>query len=191
MSKARASERLIDLPNLLSLSRIPLAAVPWLAPTSLELLLACMVVAGLTDWLDGLAARRAAGGTPLSSTGAWLDPLCDKVFVASAAVLVVATHPVPLWLLPVVLARDLLQAALFAVYLGSRLRRWIRYDYTAGKLGKATTVAQFLVIAAIAADLTTWVVPLAWVACALGVAAAGDYGRRALDALRHPVRPDR
>src|SRR5207247_1836226 len=86
--------------NVLSLSRIPLGgAFAWaLAGPSRGhgrwwLPWAILFAAGLSDVLDGWCARRAfaralgpsgarAGATP-SGTGAWLDPICDKVFVAS------------------------------------------------------------------------------------------------------------
>lgn len=42
--------------------------------------LPCLAVAGLTDWLDGLAARWLPGSSP-SVLGSYLDPLADKVLI--------------------------------------------------------------------------------------------------------------
>ena len=47
------------LPNLLTLVRIPLAALIWLAPTNPAWLLGLMVGAAVSDFLDGWFARRA------------------------------------------------------------------------------------------------------------------------------------
>lgn len=69
--------------------------------------LAIFVVAGLTDGLDGLLARR----TGKTTLGAWLDPVADKLLVAT--MFVVLTLPLehllvrlPVWLTVLVLSRD-------------------------------------------------------------------------------------
>lgn len=177
-----------DLANVLSLSRVPLAAVPWLAPRDTTLLFVCLVVAAVTDWADGWAARRAAGGEEPGGAGVWLDPLCDKVFVASVVVLVFATHPDHLWLLPLLLVREIAQAALLGFYEWTRLRPWVKFDFTAGKLGKATTVAQFVFVGAVAVE-RPWVVELAWLSFALGAGSVVVYVQRAFHALHHPSGP--
>ena len=69
--------RFLTLPNLLSLARIPLAAVfvvvddPWKMSTIL-------VAAALTDFFDGKIARAR---DTVSRAGQYLDPICDKLFV--------------------------------------------------------------------------------------------------------------
>ena len=76
---------LLSLPNLLSLSRLPLGGLFWvtLGPTTMRGLLALgvMVLAAATDVLDGWVARRR--GLETAGTGAWLDPFCDKMFVGA------------------------------------------------------------------------------------------------------------
>lgn len=174
--------RLSALPNLLSLVRIPLAAVPWFDPASLPLLFGTMVAAAVSDWLDGWTARRLARGGPVSGTGAWLDPLCDKVFVASALALVVVSARPPAWALPVVLARELSQAPLVLWY---RLRRAQgrapRFDFRAGPLGKLTTVVQFVAVGALALRVAWAHVPVV-ASGALGLLATVSYLRRGLRA---------
>jgi len=71
--------------------------------------LAIFLLAGATDALDGLIARRAGQKTDL---GAWLDPMADKLLLVSA--FVVLTVPdtslrfrIPLWLTILVISRDL------------------------------------------------------------------------------------
>ena len=77
------SERVITLPNALSFARI--LGVPvflWLilVPQADLWALALLVLAGITDWLDGAIAR-ATGQT--SKLGAMLDPLADRLYIAA------------------------------------------------------------------------------------------------------------
>ena len=71
--------------------------------------LVTFAVAGATDALDGLIARRTGQFTTL---GAWLDPMADKLLVATMFVML--TVPglgtvvrLPLWLTVLVLSRDI------------------------------------------------------------------------------------
>ena len=48
------------------------------------------VLAAVTDWLDGLIARKMG---QLSQFGAFLDPVADKIMVATALILLVQQHP--------------------------------------------------------------------------------------------------
>lgn len=63
------------------------------------------LLATLTDVLDGYLARR---WNEISDLGKILDPLADKVFVGALVVLLLAKGSLPLWLVLVVLGRDLL-----------------------------------------------------------------------------------
>ncbi len=66
------------LPNGLSLARLALGlALPWLPA---DWRLGAVLVAAITDLLDGLTARWLRAG---SETGRVLDPLADKVFILS------------------------------------------------------------------------------------------------------------
>jgi len=181
----------VNLPNLLTLSRVPLAAVPWLDLGSTVLLVATLAVAGLTDVLDGLAARwlRARRlrrheppgrvATP-SSVGAWLDPVCDKTFVASMLVVVfVAVRP-EAHLVLLVATREILQVPLVTLaWAVPAFRKRVSFDYTAGVPGKAATVVQLVTLAAIRLGLPG-ATPLAWSAAALGAYAAAFYLARAI-----------
>ena len=67
-------------------------------------------VAGLTDLLDGLIARKFSRRTDL---GAWLDPMADKLLIV--ATVIVLTLPglglvntLPIWLTILVISRDVL-----------------------------------------------------------------------------------
>jgi len=96
--------------NMLSLSRIPLALMAcWFvwrgdpAATAMAMLLAVA-----TDALDGWVARRT--GTE-SDWGRILDPLADKIAFAAFLVCLTLLGRVPLWLVLVVVGRDLLIGA--------------------------------------------------------------------------------
>ena len=182
-------KNLLSLPNLLSLSRIPLGGAFWLVlgPSARGSLWAFLVmgVAALTDVLDGYLARRQAqrvGGTPEldGGTGAWLDPICDKLFVGAVlAAIIVRRHPAPL-IIALILTRELVQLPLGIAYrFIPTLRSWLRYDFRASLLGKAATVAQFLAITALILDHPSNAT-FAVIAFGLGIAALADYMRRAI-----------
>src|ERR1700744_3635537 len=80
------------LPNALTILRIvlvPFFAVAFVMPGDLARLIAFLVfvVAGVSDWLDGFAARKLKAG---SDFGRMLDPIADKVLVAVALMMLVA-----------------------------------------------------------------------------------------------------
>jgi phosphatidylglycerophosphate synthase len=183
-------QTLMSLPNLLSLSRIPLGGAFWLTlgPTAAESVwaFAVMAVAAVTDVLDGHLARRQARkagdaqAEPGGGTGAWLDPICDKLFIAAVlAAIIVRRHPPPL-LIGLILTRELVQVPLGVAYrFIPTLHSWLRYDFRASVLGKAATVAQFLAIAALILDHPAIEI-FALIAFALGIAALVVYMRRAI-----------
>lgn len=68
------------------------------------------LVAGVTDALDGLIARRAGQRTTL---GAWLDPMADKLLLVTTFIVLTVpavplTNHIPLWLTVLVISRDVL-----------------------------------------------------------------------------------
>jgi phosphatidylglycerophosphate synthase len=157
---------------------LALAAVVWIRPGRVAFLLPIMIVAAITDVLDGWFARRAR--LPSSSPGRWLDPLCDKTFVVSVLASVWFAHRSPLWLLALVASRELIQGPVLAIYhLVPGLRDRIRFDVRAAAIGKVATVAQFLAVGAIVLR-HPWQMPLAVGAGLVGTAAAVYYIRRAL-----------
>lgn len=164
-------------PNLLTLSRIPLAAVfPWVV----DLPLAAMAVlgaAGLTDVLDGWVARRSRHATTL---GKVLDPIADKVFFVTVAVSLIAAGRMPLWGLPLLLLRDFaeLVAGTWIARHPAELRAHVARA-SALRAGKLATFGQFL--AATAALLAPPAVPATLVAAGIAGAVAGvAYARREL-----------
>lgn len=163
----------------MTLIRIPMAGLVWLAPGSPAYVLSLMALAGVTDMLDGFLARRYKhhAGTPdLRDAGAWLDPLCDKVFIVSALAAVVWSARPPLWTLPLIASREILQVPMLGYLRYKGVLR--RYDFHAAIVGKLATVAQFAAVAAILLRHPS-ALPMAWLAGLVGAAAATYYFRRA------------
>lgn len=130
---------MLNLPNLLSLFRIPLA----LAFLHDDVLwrLGVLFLALLTDGLDGFLARRQ-GQT--SSFGTLLDPITDKFFVIFTLGILLSENTLPVWNVVAMLCRDI-SVAIFGVYLllSSQLGA---YRFRAIWSGKVTTVLQFAVL---------------------------------------------
>ena len=97
--------RIINIPNILTLGRIIITPVIVYAILKGEpkLALAMMVVAGVTDMLDGAIARYFNQRT---TVGAYLDPLADKLMLISTFVALFLINEVPLFLFLAVVFRD-------------------------------------------------------------------------------------
>lgn len=97
----------MTLPNYISMARGafgPVLGAAYVADAVVpEAMLAGVAVAGLSDWLDGYVARRMR---LTSVAGTYLDPLGDKIFVASVAAALAAKGGIPLWLATSMVARD-------------------------------------------------------------------------------------
>ena len=78
--------------------------------------LAALTLLGLTDYLDGLLARRD-GSTPL---GKLLDPIADKIFIAVFMVPLVDLGILPLWIVWPIFFREFLVTELRRFYTASR-----------------------------------------------------------------------
>jgi cardiolipin synthase len=95
------------LPNAISLMRIALVVpIVWLMIEGrFERAIVLFFIAGFSDGVDGYLAKRFGWHTRL---GAMLDPVADKLLVASAFITLVYTSHVPLWLAAVVVLRDVI-----------------------------------------------------------------------------------
>jgi len=160
---------LVTWADLLTALRVPLAAAfPLVSEPAWQL--AIVGAAAASDFFDGMLARRFGS----SRTGAVLDPIADKLFMAAAFLTVARSgvlHPVEI---VGVLARDIVAALGYA---GSWLkRRPVALPARAG--GKAVTVLQLLTLAAciMASPLAR---RIAWATAGVGLYAIWDYGRAA------------
>ena len=94
--------------NVLSLSRLPAAAGCMgviLADGPVAWSLGLILVAAVSDWLDGSIARWS--GT-VSEWGKVLDPLCDKIAAAGVGLILAIKGLLPVWFIVLVVARDVL-----------------------------------------------------------------------------------
>ena len=169
------------LAHLLTVVRIPLAAVFWLVATRPLWALVVLAIAAATDVLDGRVARRArrlgATGT-LAELGAWLDPLCDKVFAITVLLALGVRLHVPVIELLLIGAREAILVPLVIVYLATPLRRRFRYDFRSAPAGRYATIGQFLAVTAIVLDVSFAGIFVV-LAAALGLYAAARYIERA------------
>jgi len=121
--RERLREELLNAPNLMTLGRI-LCIPVFMALLSYEnrrnSFLAALVfaAAAITDWLDGWLARVSNKVTTL---GKFLDPLADKIIVLSALVMLVRLGRVPVWVVVIILARELLISGLRTIAMSEGL----------------------------------------------------------------------
>lgn len=107
------------MPNYLTCFRIfvvPGVVVCLLFPGRMMSLLAAVlfVLAGITDLLDGILARRYGNITNL---GKLLDPLADKLLVVSTLIMLAGMGRAPAWIIVIIVARELLITGLRAIAL--------------------------------------------------------------------------
>lgn len=94
-----------QIPNIITVVRIlSIAPICWLLwKESYALALVLLLLAGLSDALDGFLARRYGWFTRL---GAMLDPVADKLFVVSVFIVFGVKGSLPWWLVALVIGRD-------------------------------------------------------------------------------------
>lgn len=200
------------LPNALTILRIvlvPVFAIAFVMPGEAARLVAfgIFVIAGVSDWLDGFAARKLKAG---SDFGRMLDPIADKVLVAVALMMLVAegtfTQVKPngmlslLKLVPalIILSREILVSGLREFLAGTRV------SVPVTNVAKFKTAVQMIAIGAMIltplADVFVPGIPsltyaaiayvLLWVAAALTVYTGVVYFRSGMAHLRPGPTPD-
>lgn len=106
------TDRVLTLPNALSFLRllgVPLFVWLILGPRSDGWAVLLLMAAGFSDWLDGYLAR---AWKQTSRVGQMLDPVADRLYIGSTLVCLAIRDIIPLWLVIVLVARDLLLVAL-------------------------------------------------------------------------------
>jgi CDP-diacylglycerol---glycerol-3-phosphate 3-phosphatidyltransferase len=184
----------LNLPNVLTLSRLGLAAVLFVC-IAYEAWFWGLVVFGLaalSDWFDGLLARR---WNMMSDLGRNLDPLIDKVLVCGAFIFLipVAESRLTPWMVTVVVGRELLITGVR----GLMERQGEKFG--ADWLGKAKMILQCAVLVGILLILSlrqwTWAEPfvplltwtylaLLWIMLAVTVLSGVQYLWRAVGLLK-------
>ena len=141
-----------------------------------------LIIAGMTDILDGVIARMANQRTKL---GEHLDPLADKLLLTSAFVTLSLLQLVPIWVAIIILSRDLI------IVTGTLLLYWTQtpVEVAPTALGKSTTLAQVLYLALVLVLLylrrdVSLLTPLLSVMLVLTVASGLQYVYRGIRAYR-------
>ena len=148
------SSRIITLPNLLTMFRMVMIPVfvSFLFYQKFGWALVVFMLAGITDGLDGLLARRF---NQKSQLGTILDPIADKLLLVTSFIVLsmpslspqpLPRHfPVPFWVTAAVISRDIfiiVGAVAINIVTGFK-------GFRPSWLGKVNTAIQILAIAAI------------------------------------------
>lgn len=129
-----------SLPNILTFARI--AIVPIIIyliyyDTRLSGQIACwlFVAASITDYYDGYLARKY---NLISNMGKFMDPVADKVLVSSTLIMLVPSGKLPVLMVVIIVARDVIIDGLRSVAATKNV------VISAAKFGKWKTVAQMI-----------------------------------------------
>jgi CDP-diacylglycerol--glycerol-3-phosphate 3-phosphatidyltransferase/cardiolipin synthase len=171
---ARGDRQVWGAADLLTIIRLPLAVAFVVVPGLLWRSVILAIAAG-TDLADGWIARRLGP----SRFGAFLDPLVDKLFMACAFGVVLASGALRLYEVLAVLSRDIVAA--FAFF--TTLVRGHPSSIPARAGGKAVTVGQGLTLAAFLFE-SPLLRPLTWATAAVALYAIWDYQHVAKQAAR-------
>jgi len=149
-------------PNLLSTAR--LAGVPlflWLllGPHADGWALLVLALSGVTDWADGVLARKL---NQQSRLGALLDPAVDRLYILASLLGLLLRDIIPLWLVLVLVGRDLV----LAITLPPLKRRGLT-GLPVHYLGKAATFCllyafPFLLLGSHPGTISAIAKPIAW-----------------------------
>ncbi len=165
----------LNIPNSLTILRILLipVIVGCLLYGHIEYALVTLIVAALTDALDGSIARMANQRTRF---GAYLDPLADKLLLMTVFITLTWLEMVPVWSMLIVVSRDVI------LLTGGLLARLTEtpVDTTPTLSGKAATLFQvcygMLVLVCVARSINTAVLlPLLYMMSLLTVLSGLHY----------------
>jgi len=155
------SSKVITLPNLLSMLRLGLVPVFLVVLVRGEDAWALLVlmVASLTDFLDGYLARRFGQITRL---GQLLDPAADRLYIFAALLGLAWRDLVPWWIVLVIVGRDV-----FLLGLGVILANYGFGPLPVHQLGKVATFCLFYALPMIMLGeafpaVSWWSLPVGW-----------------------------
>lgn len=162
MTENGHSNRILTVPNAISFVRlVGVGYFWWVLLVAENILLAGILIAvlGGTDWLDGYLARRL---NQESELGKVLDPLADRLMIASAVIGGLIAEVVPAVIGWGLITREVFMGVITLVLVskgaGVLEVRW---------LGKAATLALYFAIACfyfLEVDFLTWLTwPVAWI----------------------------
>lgn len=135
-------DRMFTLANKITLFRI--AIVPFIVillyfPNKFSCLVATIafIIASLSDMLDGYIARNS---NTVTSFGKFLDPLADKILIASVLVMLSFHQWIPAWLVIVIICREMMVTGLRAIASDEGI------VIAADKYGKLKTILQMIAL---------------------------------------------
>jgi len=105
---------IFNIPNILTICRlffIPFLVIFILFDSSWSNIVSAVIfiVASITDYIDGLIARKM---DQITDFGKIFDPIADKILVASALILLVEVNRIPGWVVIILLGREFAVSAL-------------------------------------------------------------------------------
>ena len=168
----------MNLPIGLTLTRIvavPLLIVFLISSSRVHAVIAAaiFILAAITDWADGMLARRRNQVTTL---GTLLDPIADKLLVAAALVSLLAIDKIDAWIVVVIVGRELAVTGLRAVAAS------VGVIVPASRMAKWKTVSQYVAITMLIVEkgfappgFHYAATATLWVALGLTVISAVDY----------------
>lgn len=135
-----------------------------------------MLVAALTDSLDGRLARRL---NQKSDIGRILDPIADKISVFIVALMLVRLRDLPFWFFAVVVGRDV-AIVLFGILLAFKTKVVVESN----KIGKVTVtaLAVVMVVFTLQIELVKW--PFLWITVGLLAISSVSYFLKMLEIIR-------
>lgn len=128
-------ERKMTISNIITMSRLVILPfiVYFLLTDQRVAAFVLMLISLLSDGLDGYLARRLHQESQL---GKFLDPLCDKIFLAVILVTLFYIGAVPLWAVIVIVLRDFL--ILLGSYILLKRRAIVEVSNSFGKVAGFT-----------------------------------------------------
>jgi CDP-diacylglycerol--glycerol-3-phosphate 3-phosphatidyltransferase len=169
-----ASQRIFTLANLLSLVRlglIPLVLLALLVGRQPHnwIALSLLLVAALTDFLDGYLARSR---NEISQLGRIIDPVADKLFTGSLGLILVVLRGLPAWFVGLYVLRDLIILTIsYLLFLNRDI------VMSANLLGKGATVVLMATLVAYTVGWPGIGYPLVWLGTLLIVSSGLVYAR--------------
>ncbi len=150
----------LSLPNQLTVARIlfiPVFLLVFFIPLdglNNYILMWIFLIAGVTDWFDGYLARKL---NQQSAFGTFLDPVADKLMVATVLVCLVSKHPTFGVVISsvIIVGREITISALREWMAGVGEKSKVKVSY----IGKVKTGLQMLAIGFMLYEVPLWGIP--------------------------------